>query len=88
MDYFSTERKEVAEKDVEGTGDSEDFALMEQLSRETRGNGFLQHRKEGLGERCPSRTQTGGWGRRGHLERSARARGGWNPDSYRVQRQG
>lgn len=38
---------------MEGTGDSEDFVLMEQLSRETRGNGFRSTGREGLGERVP-----------------------------------
>ena len=40
MDYFTQEKRAGGEGEAEGTGDREDVVLMEQLSRETRGNGF------------------------------------------------
>lgn len=35
-----SEKRAGGEGEAEGTGDREDVVLMEQLSRETRGNGF------------------------------------------------
>lgn len=72
VERFSTERRAGREGEAGGTGEREDISLMEQVSREAKGNWFQStgRRDWTRGGRIPLPPRQEGWGRRRHLERS------------------
>lgn len=70
MDYFTQRREPAGKERWKGQETGRHRADGAALQRDQR-EWVLKPRRKGLDERCPSCTQAGGWGRRGHLERTA-----------------